>query len=246
MASMADVEPIVHGQVTETVRAYARDKIGRVARSSPRPILYARVDLVEETNPSIERAARAKATLDVSGQLVQAHVAAVSLEEAIDRLEARLRRRLERLAERREGERRQTGIPEPGEWRHGDLPTDRPPYFPRLPDEREVVRRKAFPLPPLTVEEAAFETEMLGHDFFLYRDAASGDDAVLSLAPEGGAAPTVQLAREAPAHDLELARSRLDVTDEPFVFFRDTATGRGAVLYRRYDGHYGLITPSGE
>jgi ribosomal subunit interface protein len=246
MASMADVEPIVHGQVTETVRAYARDKIGRVARSSPRPILYVRVDLVEETNPSIERAARAKATLDVSGQLVQAHVAAVSLEEAIDRLEARLRRRLERLAERREGERRQTGIPEPGEWRHGDLPTDRPPYFPRLPDEREVVRRKAFPLPPLTVEEAAFEMEMLGHDFFLYRDAASGDDAVLSLAPEGGAAPTAQLVRDAPAHDLELARSRLDVTDEPFVFFRDTATGRGAVLYRRYDGHYGLITPSGE
>lgn len=243
---MADVEPIVHGQVTETVRAYARDKIGRVARSSPRPILYVRVDLVEETNPSIERAARAKATLDVSGQLVQAHVAAVSLEEAIDRLEARLRRRLERLAERREDERRQTGIPEPGEWRHGDLPTDRPPYFPRLPDEREVVRRKAFPLPPLTVEEAAFEMEMLGHDFFLYRDAASGDDAVLSLAPEGGAAPTAQLVRDAPAHDLELARSRLDVTDEPFVFFRDTATGRGAVLYRRYDGHYGLITPSGE
>ena len=31
--------------------------------------------------------------------------------------------------------------------------------------------------------------------------------------------------------------------DEPFVFYLDGATGRGAVVYRRYDGHYGLIEP---
>jgi hypothetical protein len=27
------------------------------------------------------------------------------------------------------------------------------------------------------------------------------------------------------------------------VFFADETTGRGNVLYHRYDGHYGLITP---
>ncbi|MBO1414556.1 sigma 54 modulation/S30EA ribosomal C-terminal domain-containing protein, partial [Streptomyces sp. FH025] len=32
--------------------------------------------------------------------------------------------------------------------------------------------------------------------------------------------------------------------DQPFVFYTDTSTGRGNVLYRRYDGHYGLITPA--
>ncbi|MFI8458033.1 sigma 54 modulation/S30EA ribosomal C-terminal domain-containing protein [Kitasatospora sp. NPDC085464] len=40
------------------------------------------------------------------------------------------------------------------------------------------------------------------------------------------------------------AVSRLDLTGLPFVFFTDTATGRGNVLYHRYDGHYGLITPA--
>ncbi|MGF6887446.1 hypothetical protein ABIA39_005955 [Nocardia sp. GAS34] len=30
----------------------------------------------------------------------------------------------------------------------------------------------------------------------------------------------------------------------PFVFFRDPACHRGCVLYHRYDGHYGLLTPS--
>ena len=35
----------------------------------------------------------------------------------------------------------------------------------------------------------------------------------------------------------------LDATNERNVFFIDAATGRGAVLYRRRDGHYGLLGP---
>ncbi|MEV7189390.1 sigma 54 modulation/S30EA ribosomal C-terminal domain-containing protein [Kitasatospora sp. NPDC093102] len=40
------------------------------------------------------------------------------------------------------------------------------------------------------------------------------------------------------------ARVRLDLSGLPFVFYTDAATGRGNVLYHRYDGHYGLITPA--
>ena len=36
----------------------------------------------------------------------------------------------------------------------------------------------------------------------------------------------------------------LDEGDEPFVFFAEPDTSRGQVLYRRFDGHYGLITPA--
>ena len=32
-----------------------------------------------------------------------------------------------------------------------------------------------------------------------------------------------------------------NLAKEPFVFFLDEATGRGRVVYRRYDGHYGLV-----
>jgi hypothetical protein len=35
----------------------------------------------------------------------------------------------------------------------------------------------------------------------------------------------------------------IDLAAEPFVFFANATTGRGNVVYRRYDGHYGLITP---
>ena len=48
----------------------------------------------------------------------------------------------------------------------------------------------------------------------------------------------------APRHTVSEATNRLDVAGQPFVFFADAGTGRRCVLYHRYDGHYGLITPA--
>jgi hypothetical protein len=49
----------------------------------------------------------------------------------------------------------------------------------------------------------------------------------------------------APTMTVAEARQRLEAMDLSFVFFADAETGRGCVLYRRYDGDYGLITPAG-
>ena len=43
----------------------------------------------------------------------------------------------------------------------------------------------------------------------------------------------------------EEAADRLGLLGLPFLFFVDAAQGRASVLYHRYDGHYGLITPAG-
>lgn len=51
---------------------------------------------------------------------------------------------------------------------------------------------------------------------------------------------------DAPTLSFVGAIERLDAGTEPHVFFRNAATRRGNVVYRRYDGHYGVITPSGE
>ena len=50
-----------------------------------------------------------------------------------------------------------------------------------------------------------------------------------------GAAPTLSESE---------AKSRLDLTGEPFIFYLDAESGRGRVMYLRYDGHYGVITAS--
>ena len=54
---------------------------------------------------------------------------------------------------------------------------------------------------------------------------------------------SLALLESGPTETVEAAREQLELMDEPFVFFVDAKSGRGNVLYRRYDGHYGLITP---
>ena len=88
----------LRGDVAADPRAYARRKIGQLARLAPGPVLFARVRLEQAPDPAVERPALVQATLDVNGRLVRARVAARHFDEAIDLLEARLRNRLEHLA----------------------------------------------------------------------------------------------------------------------------------------------------
>jgi hypothetical protein len=47
----------------------------------------------------------------------------------------------------------------------------------------------------------------------------------------------------APRITVREAAGRLEATGLPFTFFVDAGTGRGSILYHRYDGHYGLLGP---
>ncbi|MGZ4333859.1 MAG: HPF/RaiA family ribosome-associated protein [Gaiellaceae bacterium] len=108
--------------VSERMRREAVDAVVRVARFAPRPVLHARVAIRVHHDPALARPAVITASLDVSGRIVRAHATAAQLADAIDLMQQRLRRNLERLDERRRARRRATGVAEPGHWRHGDLP----------------------------------------------------------------------------------------------------------------------------
>ncbi len=40
------------------------------------------------------------------------------------------------------------------------------------------------------------------------------------------------------------AADRLEAFRQPFQFFVNSQTGRGSLIYHRYDGRYGLIEPA--
>jgi ribosome-associated translation inhibitor RaiA len=241
--------------------AYARRKVYAAARAAPAPVLFGRVTIKHEPHRSIERPMVAAASLDVDGHVVRAHAAAPTATEAVDLLEGRLRRQLldahQRIAFLR---RRDTGVATPGEWRHGDEPTDRPGFFPRPPEERQVIRRKTFPLDRRTPEDAVVEMQMLDHDFHLFVDSATGEDAVVRRLPDGtfelswvtgnGNEPHegIRFATgpRPPTLTLGSAVERSNDSDEPLLFFVDVTTSRGAVLYRRSDGHYGVVSAESE
>lgn len=259
-----DVAVTAGAGVSAAMVAYAVDKLTHLAGHESAPILFVEVKLDLEANPAVERPARAEAVLDVNGDPVRAHVAAHDLPEAIDLLEDRLARRLDRHRRRGVDRARRLHHQEDHEWRHGDPPTHRPAWFDRPRDERRLVRRKSFSVGEMTCDEAADALDLLGHDFLLFTNLATGADAVLFYADDaspGGAlelidasgrqdavgdatvAP-VRLARHGvPAVPSDEAIEQLEMDVMPFVFHVDPSTGRGSVVYRRYDGHYGCITP---
>lgn len=263
---MADLDPgaisiSTRGPVPEKAADYAREKIAAAAAPVSDPVLFAEVKL-QESRPARDRPSVAEATLDVNGRPVRAQVAAADPFQAIDLLVDVLGGRLRRYQERqnREGrERYRTGESTDGEWQRGNLPTSRPEFFDRPYDERELVRTKSFGAIPTTLDEAVLDLEVLGHDFHLFSDATTGTDSVVfykgggtSLGvqlPEGatgdptdGAAAEVELVAPAPTLSRTDAIERLESGNEKFVFFVEEGTGRGSVVYRRYDGHWGLIT----
>jgi ribosome-associated translation inhibitor RaiA len=251
------VSLVADDELGEQVREHALDVLLTVARHAPQPVLRARITLHLHPDRALERPAVAKASLDVGGRPVRAHVAAESMLEAIDLLERRLRRNVEDLEELMRARRHETGAEPPGEWRHGSLPTVRPEYFARPSEERELIRRKTYALSPLTPEQAALEMQMLDYDFHLFTSVETGEENVVYRRPDD----TIALTQITPtpagkpsAFPLDTtpvpvmlvgdAVERMNVSGERFVFFVDAQTGRGNLLYHRYDGHYGLIAPA--
>jgi hypothetical protein len=258
--STLNVDVTTHGRLSEDAAEYAKSKVTGLARRTRRPVTHARVRLTRHGDPAVDRPVVAQANLDVDGRMVRAQADGATAREAIDRLEARLRSNLARAADHWEALR--GGVPRPQEWRHQSAPTHRQNHFSRPAEERRIVRRKSFSMEPCTVDVAALELELFDYDFHLFTERGTGIATVLY---RGG--PTgYRLAQVAPTPEDELAAfvlpatistqrapcltageaaERLGLLDLPFLFYIDAAEGRAGVLYRRYDGHYGLITPAG-
>ena len=250
---------IAHGDVSEEEIEYARDRVRTVLAKIGEPVLLARVKLTFASDPARAGPAIAQALLDVDGDLVRAHVAAETAHVATDLLQRRLRDKLDHRSQRRRALRKRRGVPAPGEWRHGDLPTSRPDYYTRPLAERQLVRRKTYAIDELTPDEAVFEMEQLDYEFHLFRDLTSSQDALIERDEEASYRLTLLHATDAelgptdarvvlsphpvPALSVEEAINRLEATGQRFLFYASTTDHRGNVVYRRYDGHYGLIAP---
>jgi hypothetical protein len=249
---------VCRGDVPQGVQDYAIERFTTLAEHVGDPVLFARIKLTVEPDPARDRPVIAEVAFDVNGELVRAHIAAHELREAIDLLQRRLRGKLEHRAEHREAVRRRSGVAVPGEWRHGDLAAPRPDWFPRPAEERQVVAHKAFAVGACTVDEAVFDLEQADFDFYLFTELATGADACVDRQadgsygltrlrdPDADPGPMAVTVHRSPAVAPTLAEAEaielLEAAGAHHVFHADPDTGRGRVLYRRYDGHYGLLT----
>ncbi len=249
--AVCEVELLTRGPVGTVDREHATGKVRVLCELGHEPVLTAVVKLGLRQDNSDSLPAIAEATLDLNGVTIRAHASGDTMTEAIDRLDDRLGRQLRRHRKRLE-DRRNDSEPEPAASHPG---------FASIPsDDREVVRHKSLAMHPMTVEEAVDEMDLLDHGFYLYMDtdhdidrvvfhngngtihvvpSVDGEDLPGDTRPPVHPAPLVL--NHLPLFDAEVL---LDEGDEPFVFFAEPDSGRGQVLYRRFDGHYGLISPA--
>jgi ribosome-associated translation inhibitor RaiA len=265
------VQTYTRGAVPEDAIDLAVQKVRGALRLASEPVLYARVKLTRAADPAVDTPAVAQANVDVNGRQVRAQAVAATMREAIDLMCDKLVVNLGRVA--RNWSRFHRGHAgrghEPGQWRHGSPSARRPSYFPRPADERGVVRHKSYGLSRFTPDEAAADMELLDYDFHLFTERSTNQDSVVYRAGHGyriaqahpesgrpvlsndattgsgvtGSGITVSTA-PAPRLDLGEAEQRLEAFGWPFLFFVNAATGRGNLVYHRYDGDYGLITPA--
>jgi putative sigma-54 modulation protein len=163
-------------EVSEAIRTYAEEKLGRLERQLADPTRV-ELELAVEKNPSIADNHVAEATVWTKGPVLRAKEASADMRASIDLLVDKLERQVSRYREKRQrGHRRENGrSPEPTS--HTMTTEEGGPV---------IVKTKQFALNPMTAEEAVLQLELVGHDFFVFRNAESDEINVVYRRRDGG------------------------------------------------------------
>ena len=178
-----------HTDVPARYRTHVAGKLAKIEQLAPRA---QRVDVLvsHEANPrQADFSERVELTVVDRGPVIRAEASADDPYAALDLALARLLERLRRSRDRRR-ERKDTTIPgvEPAGEPQGDAEglaaadavrvlDDGTREIP-LGDSPVVIREKVHEAAPMTVDDALYQMELVGHDFFLFVDAESGRPAV--------------------------------------------------------------------
>lgn len=246
------IQLTLRGLVPQAQAAYVVRKIEHLVRRPPDAVQHVQVVITVASNPANERPVRIEVNAIASGRPIRAHVEAAEVMEAGDLVVDRVQQRLTRARERTRTTHRRSSIGTTHQWRHGGLPPRPAPGHREDPDKasQPVVKRKTYLLEPMTPDQAAEEMELLDHDFYLFVDADTGADALVHrrhdgsfgvLGPTADATGQHEHCGAPPVLTVPQARQRLETTTDRFLFYRDPIDDRGRVLYRRYDGRFGLL-----
>jgi putative sigma-54 modulation protein len=157
-------------EVTDALRSYAEKRLGRLERQLPDPQIE--LQLSAEHNPSIKDSHVAEATVITKGPVLRARESSHDMRASIDRLVDKLERQVTRYREKR-GRRRRASRQAPDE---GIL----------MAEDPQIVRTKQFAVKPMIAEEAVLQLELVGHDFFVFRNADSDEVNIVYRRRQGG------------------------------------------------------------
>ncbi len=181
-----------HCEITDRYRSHVEEKLARLEKHDHR-IMRVQVEVDCEPNPrQRDRAVRIELTAFSKGPVIRAEAAAIdkmaALDLALDKMAAQMRR----AADRRRVHHGRHAPVSVGEALAGAEETvDHAPADDTQITERKVgpiavygdgplvVREKTHPASPMTLDQALYEMELVGHDFYLFVDKESERPSVV-------------------------------------------------------------------
>ena len=161
-------------EVSEAIRTYAEEKLGKLERQLTDPRVE--LELMLEKNPSIAENQVAEATIWTAGPVLRAREASSDMRASIDQLVEKLERQVTRYRTRTRDRRRRAA--------RANAAAETP--FAAEDLELEIVKTKQFALEAMTPEEAVRQLELIGHDFFVFRSDDSEAVSVVYRRRDGG------------------------------------------------------------
>jgi putative sigma-54 modulation protein len=147
-------------EVSDSIRSYAEEKLGKLERQLTDPRIE--LELAVEKNPSIAESHVAEATIWTKGPVLRAREASSDMRASIDQLVEKLERQVTRYKKQGRSRRRRAA--------RANGPT--PETIPVVADEDEplIVKTKQFAIGPMSPSDAVLQLELIGHDFFVFRN----------------------------------------------------------------------------
>lgn len=174
-----------HMEVSDRFREHVAQKLSKIERYDGK-CHRVDVELSQESNPRLaDQAVRIEITCHGKGPVIRAEAAADEKHAALDIAYGRLVERLRRAADRRHDHHRSQGRAL-AERMHAAAVSTVPTSIDASESSDEaveegpfIVREKTHRAPAMTLDQALYEMELVGHDFFLFHDAASGTPSVV-------------------------------------------------------------------
>ncbi|HEX8781479.1 MAG TPA: ribosome-associated translation inhibitor RaiA [Nocardioides sp.] len=184
-----------HCEISEGFRSHVAEKLSRLEKHDHR-IIRVQVEVELEKNPrQHDRAVRVELTAFSKGPVIRAEAAAQDKMGALDLAVDKMASQMRRAADRRRVHRGRHTPVSVGQALAGgadqlvggsvgsesdDVVTDRQVGpITVTGDGPLVVREKTHPAAPMTLDQALYEMELVGHDFYLFVDKESERPAVV-------------------------------------------------------------------
>ncbi|BAU05368.1 ribosomal subunit interface protein [Fischerella major NIES-592] len=178
---------VIHGkniEITDAIREYVHQKIEKAVSHFQNITNEVDVHLSVARNPRINPKQAAEVTIYANGNVIRAEESSENLYASIDLVADKIARQLRKYKERRHDKKTHAQTTIEGVVQQTvvtDLIGNRAPELPE-----EVVRTKYFAMPPMTVTEALEQLQLVGHDFYMFRNSETGEINVIYERNHGG------------------------------------------------------------